>query len=142
MARRLYHLAEEREGARVLTALAGQGLSALAALETIAKLNADQAEAAFRRCFVFNLTLPLAFIAAAFQIAPELQRFYTTGLGESPLVAVFLVGSLLAFVGTVLFVFFKSRDARDLADLITLARLRAETASQTSTPSALLQAKG
>ena len=117
---RLRRLLGAKSGQAVVDAANRLDDAGLAQLETVAKVNAEQAEAAFRRTFVFNISAPIGIATAAAQTFPEAAREF---LGElRPAEPSFYVfwGSVLGILATVYYAHAKARGARDLADVVTL----------------------
>jgi hypothetical protein len=120
---RMARLVRSSQAKRVLTLLEDSDDKSLAQLEAIAKINGEQAEAAFRRTFVFNITAPIAVVAAAAELAPERTAAIAAELGRSGSLLVGGAAALL-ILSSVFYTFVRSREARDLADLVTLERAR------------------
>lgn len=92
----------------------------LAQLETVAKINAEQAEAAFRRTFVFNISVPIGLATTAAQTFPDRAREILGELSPAEPSFYLIWASVLGIFATVYYAHAKARGARDLADVITL----------------------
>jgi hypothetical protein len=99
----------------------------LAHLEAIATINSEQAEAAFRRTFVFNVSAPIAVVAALAQLAPQDSAALLADAGRSGDLQIGASVTVALVVGTVLYTFLRARDARDLADIVALESARRRT---------------
>lgn len=119
---RLRRLLRTSVGKAVLAATTGLDAAALEQIETIAKINAEQAEAAFRRTFVFNITAPIAVFAAAIQAMPQNIEENLDTLSPRSLAFYLIWGSALGIVASVYYAHVKARGARDLADAVALVR--------------------
>ncbi len=119
---RLRRLLRGKAGRAALDAANGLDVAALEHLDAVAKINAEQAEAAFRRTFVFNVSVPIALAAAATQAAPEAASKILSELGPAEASSYLIAGAVLGIIATVYHAHAKARGARDIADVIALVR--------------------
>lgn len=115
---RLARLAESKPARKLLARLApctGAELSQLLALATI---NAAQAEIAFRRAFVINISAPFAVIVAFGQLAPETFAEILTPLREEGMIGLVVLGLAALILFSIGYAYIRAADARDLRDLV------------------------
>ncbi len=126
---RLTRLANAKPARALFDKLAGCGPGELAHLLSLASVNAEQAETAFRRAFVVNISAPFAMIVAFAQIAPETFSSIITPLqqeGMTGLVIFALAAAVLFGIG---YAYARAADARDLRDLLQMRMAAGATAA-------------
>jgi len=116
---RLTRLLATKPAKRVLDLLEPLTPTELSHVRQVAETNASQAEAEFRRSSVFNVSWPIALIAAVSQLAPSWTASLFDDVGWDSHTLMILAAALW-IVATVAFAFLRSRDARDLADIVAL----------------------
>lgn len=117
---RLARLAGSSPARRVLARLEQCAESELRQLQTLADINAEQAQTAFRRAFVVNISAPFAVVVAFGQLAPELFSEIVQSMTTPGLTSVLIV-LLAAFIPlSIGYTYLRATDARDLRDLIRL----------------------
>lgn len=117
---RLQRLVESKPARALLARLAHGSEADLAQLQTLAAINAQQAQDVFRRAFVINISTPAAFIVAFGQLAPEVfGGVLDTLRTEGALGYVVLALSALVLI-SIGYAFLRANDARDLRDLIAI----------------------
>jgi hypothetical protein len=129
LATRLELLCAEKDSARVLRELSGLNAAEMAHIDTLAKLNAEQADAAFRRALIFNLTLPVSLIAGLAQIDPTLFAGAHAKLAVASPRLVVIAAAMALLIASTVFAFLRSRDARSLADLVAIAKAKCDRAA-------------
>lgn len=117
---RLARLLKTPHAKRAVALLDGLSMPELNHVKTAAEANAEQAEAAFRRTLVFNVTGPVAFVATMAQVAPETSTELLASLDRRGVTTYFILAALALIAATVLYTFVRSRDARDLSDIVRL----------------------
>lgn len=117
---RLLRLLDTEHAQRVLSLLGSLPAAELNRVKAAAEINADQAESAFRRTLVFNITGPIAFLATAAQVAPQLSAAVLESLDRENARSLLTLLVITLIVATVFYTFVRSRDARELADIVAL----------------------
>lgn len=123
-ARRLEQLTSDGSAERLLAKLRTSSDADLTQCETLARINAEQAETAFRRAFVINVSTPFALFLAWGQLAPDSFAEVMTQLQAENATAAFIIVLALLILGTIAYAYARAADARDLRDLIEIERAR------------------
>lgn len=117
---RLARLSSGKSARRVLARLAECTEADVRQLGELAAINAEQAETAFRRAFVVNISAPFAFVVAFGQLAPATFADIVQSLaapGPTSALIVILAALVPLSIG---YTYLRATDARDLRDLVRL----------------------
>lgn len=123
-ARRLEQLTSDRPAERLLAKLRASSDADLAQCDALARINAEQAETAFRRAFVVNVSTPFALFLAWGQLAPDSFGVTMAQLQAEGATAAFILVLAALILGTIAYAYARAADARDLRDLIAIERAR------------------
>ncbi len=117
---RLGRLTGSSAARRLLSRLEQCDDGELRQLQALAEVNAEQAQAAFRRAFVVNISGPFAVVVAFGQLAPTLFAEVVQSMTTPSLTSALIVLFSALIPLSIGYTYLRATDARDLHDLVRL----------------------